>query len=84
MSAKLLEGKPVADQVMSVVRERAARLRAFGVTPGLVTVLVGDDAASAGYVRKKHEAMTVAMLLQNTVELAERAAEGCAGARRDA
>ncbi len=30
-------------------------LRAIGITPGLGTILVGDDGASAGYVRKKHE-----------------------------
>ena len=56
MSAKLLEGKPVADAVMSRVASRAASLRKVGVVPGLATILVGDDPASAGYVRKKHEA----------------------------
>lgn len=56
MSAKLLEGKPVADGVMRQVDARAASLRSMSVVPGLATILVGDDPASAGYVRKKHDA----------------------------
>jgi methylenetetrahydrofolate dehydrogenase (NADP+)/methenyltetrahydrofolate cyclohydrolase len=55
MPAHLLEGKPVAEAVLDDVRRRVAVLRARGVTPGLGTILVGDDSASAGYVRKKHE-----------------------------
>lgn len=55
MSARLLEGKPVAEAVLEDVRARVAALARRGVTPGLATVLVGDDGASAGYVRKKHE-----------------------------
>ena len=55
MTAKLLEGKPVAEAVLAELGSRVEALRARGVTPGLATVLVGDDSASAGYVRKKHE-----------------------------
>jgi methylenetetrahydrofolate dehydrogenase (NADP+)/methenyltetrahydrofolate cyclohydrolase len=56
MAAKLLEGGPVADAVLSDVRARVQALSARGQRVGLGTVLVGDDAASAGYVRKKREA----------------------------
>ncbi len=55
MAAQLLEGKPVAEAVLDDVRRRVVALRARGITPGLGTILVGDDSASAGYVRKKHE-----------------------------
>jgi methylenetetrahydrofolate dehydrogenase (NADP+)/methenyltetrahydrofolate cyclohydrolase len=55
LTAKLLEGKPVADAVLDEVRGRVLALAARGVVPGLGTILVGDDPASAGYVRKKHE-----------------------------
>jgi methylenetetrahydrofolate dehydrogenase (NADP+) / methenyltetrahydrofolate cyclohydrolase len=41
--------------VLADVATRAAALRERGKTVGLGTILVGDDAASAGYVRKKHE-----------------------------
>jgi methylenetetrahydrofolate dehydrogenase (NADP+)/methenyltetrahydrofolate cyclohydrolase len=52
-TARLLPGKPVADAVLADVARRVAALRARGVTPGLATVLVGDDDASAGYIRIK-------------------------------
>ena len=55
MTAQLLEGGPVAEAVLDDVRARVAALKAIGVTPGLGTILVGDDGASTGYVRKKHE-----------------------------
>lgn len=55
MPAQLLEGKPVAEAVLQNAARRAAKLKSHGVTPGLGTILVGDDGASAGYVRKKHE-----------------------------
>jgi methylenetetrahydrofolate dehydrogenase (NADP+) / methenyltetrahydrofolate cyclohydrolase len=69
MSAKLLEGKPVADHVMIDVARRASALRAAGVVPGLATLLVGDDPASAGYVRKKHEACSGAGFRSENVHL---------------
>jgi methylenetetrahydrofolate dehydrogenase (NADP+)/methenyltetrahydrofolate cyclohydrolase len=55
MSAEMLEGKPVADAVLDDVTTRVAALKKKGIIPGLGTILVGDDPASAGYVRKKHE-----------------------------
>ncbi len=55
MAAKLLEGKPVADAVLADVKERIEKLAERGIVPGLGTILVGDDGASASYVRKKHE-----------------------------
>ena len=55
MAAQLMAGAPVAEAVLADVAERVERLAAVGVTPGLGTILVGDDDASAGYVRKKHE-----------------------------
>ncbi len=55
MAAQLLEGGPVAEAVSDETRMRVGALRAHGVVPGLGTILVGDDPASAGYVRRKHE-----------------------------
>lgn len=42
--------------MLADVAERVNAMKAKGVTPGLGTILVGDDGPSAGYVRKKHEA----------------------------
>jgi methylenetetrahydrofolate dehydrogenase (NADP+)/methenyltetrahydrofolate cyclohydrolase len=51
-----MHGAPVADAVLAQVAEDVAKLAAEGRTVGLGTILVGDDPASAGYIRKKHEA----------------------------
>ncbi|MFI7602965.1 bifunctional 5,10-methylenetetrahydrofolate dehydrogenase/5,10-methenyltetrahydrofolate cyclohydrolase [Actinoplanes sp. NPDC049681] len=51
--ARLLPGKPVADAVLADVAQRVAKLREGGVQPSLATILVGDDDASAGYIRIK-------------------------------
>ncbi len=55
MSAQLLPGGPVADAVFAGLVPRIAALRAAGRRPGLATVLVGDESASAGYIRMKQE-----------------------------
>lgn len=54
MTAIRLDGKAAAAQIKDELRERVAALRARGVTPGLATVLVGDDPASKLYVGGKH------------------------------
>jgi methylenetetrahydrofolate dehydrogenase (NADP+)/methenyltetrahydrofolate cyclohydrolase len=53
MSAALLDGKKVADQIIEEVRGESASLAQKGVRPGLGVLLVGDNAASAIYVRSK-------------------------------
>jgi methylenetetrahydrofolate dehydrogenase (NADP+) / methenyltetrahydrofolate cyclohydrolase len=55
MSAQFLNGKLVAESVLSEVAEKAALLKKAGVTPGLGTILVGDDGPSMSYVNKKIE-----------------------------
>ncbi|WP_245707464.1 bifunctional 5,10-methylenetetrahydrofolate dehydrogenase/5,10-methenyltetrahydrofolate cyclohydrolase [Pseudonocardia oroxyli] len=55
MTARMLPGKPVAERVLADVTARADALRARGITPSLATVLVGDDDASAGYIRIKQK-----------------------------
>lgn len=51
-----MDGKRVAAGVVSAAASEAARLREAGIVPCLATVLVGDDPASATYVRNKHNA----------------------------
>jgi methylenetetrahydrofolate dehydrogenase (NADP+)/methenyltetrahydrofolate cyclohydrolase len=53
MTAKLLDGKAAAAQVLAGVAEKAGALAARGCRPGLATVLVGDDPASHVYVGQK-------------------------------
>ena len=52
-TARVLAGKPVAEAVLADVAKRTEALRARGVNPSLATILVGDDDASAGYIRIK-------------------------------
>jgi methylenetetrahydrofolate dehydrogenase (NADP+)/methenyltetrahydrofolate cyclohydrolase len=56
VSARLLDGKALAQRVQAEVTAGVARLAARGVVPGLAVVLVGDDPASHVYVRNKHKA----------------------------
>jgi len=57
MTAKILDGKRIADQLLDDLRVRVAQRVASGRTaPGLAVVLVGDDPASAVYVRNKRRA----------------------------
>ena len=54
MTARIIDGKAVAQQVTDQVRvDVAAHVAAGGVSPGLAVVLVGDSAASQVYVRNK-------------------------------
>jgi methylenetetrahydrofolate dehydrogenase (NADP+)/methenyltetrahydrofolate cyclohydrolase len=52
MSARVIDGKAVAARIRAEV---ASEIAGMDVTPGLATVLVGDDPASAVYVRMKRE-----------------------------
>ncbi|MDQ6910783.1 MAG: bifunctional 5,10-methylenetetrahydrofolate dehydrogenase/5,10-methenyltetrahydrofolate cyclohydrolase [Actinomycetota bacterium] len=56
MVAIVMHGAPVADAVLDQVRDTVAKMAADGKSVGLGTILVGDDPASAGYIRKKQEA----------------------------
>ncbi|WP_374676454.1 bifunctional methylenetetrahydrofolate dehydrogenase/methenyltetrahydrofolate cyclohydrolase FolD [Ideonella sp.] len=56
MPAQLIDGNALSRQLRAEVAERAAALTARGVRPGLAVVLVGDNPASAVYVRNKVKA----------------------------
>lgn len=51
---QILDGKATAAAIKSELTERVEALKARGITPGLGTVLVGDDPASHSYVGAKH------------------------------
>lgn len=70
MTAKTIDGRAVARRVREEVATGARRLREeTGVVPGLAAVLVGDDPASATYVRMKGKACQEAGLVSRTVRL---------------
>lgn len=56
MTAQIIDGKSIALSVRQGLEPRVEALKAKGVTPGLTVVVVGDDPASAIYVRNKERA----------------------------
>jgi len=54
MSAQILDGKALAASIKQNLAIRTTALKAKGITPGLGTVLVGDDPGSHSYVGGKH------------------------------
>src|SRR6266849_7135221 len=54
MTAKIIDGTTIARAVRAEIGERAQKLlRQHGVQPGLAVIMIGDDPASAVYVRNK-------------------------------
>lgn len=54
MNAIILDGRSTAKAIKLELAERVAQLRQSGITPGLGTLLVGDDPGSLAYVSGKH------------------------------
>ncbi len=53
MSAKIIDGNKVAEEMQAEMVDEVTNLKADGITPGLSVVLVGEDPASKVYVRNK-------------------------------
>lgn len=68
---QILDGTATAAQIKSELAERVATLKEKGVTPGLATVLVGDDPASRSYVGGKHRDCAEVGIASIKVELPE-------------
>ncbi len=68
--AKLMDGAAVAQRLLEAARDKVALIRErSGVTPCLATVLVGDDPASATYVRMKRKRCEAVGMRSMAVEL---------------
>ena len=67
--AQLIDGTAIGRLVRRDVAEEVERLKALGITPGLSVVLVGDDPASAVYVRSKGKACEEAGMRGETIRL---------------
>ncbi|MCP2620257.1 bifunctional methylenetetrahydrofolate dehydrogenase/methenyltetrahydrofolate cyclohydrolase FolD [Candidatus Aminicenantes bacterium AC-334-K16] len=54
MSAKLIKGKEIREEILAEIKEEVEVIKEkYGVVPGLVTILVGEDPASVSYVTAK-------------------------------
>ncbi len=76
MSAKILDGKVIADELRVKVAQEAANISAkLGRKPGLAAVLVGDDPASQAYVKSKGKATAEAGMVSFEHRLPENTSE---------
>ena len=76
MTTQIIDGKAIAEGLRKTVAARVATLKAErGITPGLAVVLVGDDPASAVYVRNKGKQTIEAGMASFEYKLAATASE---------
>ena len=83
LTARLLDGKRVAQEIREEVKENATPLIAKGVVPGLAAVLVGDDPASKLYVGSKTKASAEAGLHSEAVTMPASTTRDELGAKLD-
>ena len=53
MTAQIIDGKKIAEQMKAEFRDEVAKLKEQGIVPGLAVILVGEDPASQSYVTSK-------------------------------
>jgi methylenetetrahydrofolate dehydrogenase (NADP+)/methenyltetrahydrofolate cyclohydrolase len=69
--ADIIDGKVISEAIKSELKGEIETLARKGVVPGLATVLVGDDPASASYVRSKGKACEKLGLYSRSIHLSE-------------
>ncbi len=76
MSAKIIDGKLLAENLRGEIAAGTAALKAkTGVTPGLAVILVGDNPASVSYVTAKEKACVEAGMLSKEIRLSAETSE---------
>lgn len=75
MSAQLLDGKVLSEEIRGEIAARVSALQAKGVTPGLAVILVGEDPASQIYVRNKGVGCEQVGIRSTTIRLPENTAQ---------
>jgi methylenetetrahydrofolate dehydrogenase (NADP+)/methenyltetrahydrofolate cyclohydrolase len=76
MSARVLDGNVIGKAIRDEVAAEVARMKGTGRRPGLAAVLVGEDPASAVYVRSKGKACEEAGMHSVTIRLPAETTEG--------
>ncbi len=71
MSSAIINGKEIGQEIRNSVAERVTRLKGQGLTPGLAVVLVGDNQASATYVRNKQKSCEAIGMFSELIKLPE-------------
>ncbi|MGE5326187.1 MAG: bifunctional methylenetetrahydrofolate dehydrogenase/methenyltetrahydrofolate cyclohydrolase FolD [Deltaproteobacteria bacterium] len=75
MSARILDGNKIRDQIQAELLGHVAELKAAGLRPGLAAVLVGDNPASHIYVRSKVKMCESLGLYSDKIELPSQTTE---------
>ena len=68
MSARILDGVKIRDEIKAELPQEINQLKASGIVPGLAAVLVGDNSASQIYVRSKVKACVDLGLYSEKIE----------------
>ena len=64
-TAKTIDGVALSAKLRADIATRAMALKTSGITPGLAVILVGDDPASAVYVRNKVKALQIPAFIRS-------------------
>lgn len=75
MTAELISGTKVAEEIRAELKVKTADLKTKGITPGLVIVRVGEDPASVSYVTAKGKACDELGIYSQTIVMPENATE---------
>jgi methylenetetrahydrofolate dehydrogenase (NADP+)/methenyltetrahydrofolate cyclohydrolase len=75
MTAKIISGNEVAKEIRAELKERVAKLKERGVTPGLVMIRVGEDPGSVSYVSGKEKAAEEIGVWSQTIVFPESTSE---------
>lgn len=71
MSAQIIDGKSIAEEVRADVKQKVAELKIRGIVPCLAVILVGENPASVSYVKGKRKALEEAGMKDKSVLLPE-------------
>lgn len=71
MSAKIIDGKKIANEIKAELKNEVEKLRSEGIFPHLATLLVGDNLASKIYLKNKHTACKEIGIESTNLELPE-------------
>lgn len=71
MPGKIIDGRKISTEIREELKERTSKLQAKGITPTLGAILVGEDPASASYVRLKEKGCEEVGIQAESVRLPE-------------
>lgn len=69
MTARIIDGKAIAQELRAKWKDRVDRIKTHGITPGLAVIIVGEDPASKVYVGNKVKACTEAGIYSEHIAL---------------